>query len=253
MNRAIALLTVITFAPCIGLCQTIARSDLDQFRCGLVLGPGENERTVVNGRLEYWSVGWPDAVSQPEKRANGSRVVEMVFIENTARFQQTLAGDVLFVPLQARRRSQHHPYVLTIWEAAGDSMRLSAVDYLARVGDPSAGMSLSEPRESATGAYLVYAETTSGDTDLVCGTLDVFRYRKDLEILDRVYSANYRYCLTMRSGMLAASWRRRNGQDLLQLIRRETDAIQDSTMGWRTFDVSAETTYVDVEELARYE
>jgi hypothetical protein len=252
MVRAVALIIAIFVAPRVGLCQTIARSDLEQFRCGLVLGPGEDERPVVSGRLEYWSIDWPETVRPPEKRANGTRVVEMVYIDRPAKAQQSLDGNILFVPLQPRGRSQFHPYVLSIWEVEGDSIKLSAVDSLARVGDPVSGLSLSEPRESATGAYLVFAESMLGDTDLKWGTLDVLRYRQDLKTLDRVYRANYSYCLTMRSDTLSANWLRRDGQDLFQMIRRATDAVQDSTIGWRTFTVSAETSYVDVEELAEY-
>ena len=251
MRRVVALVVISIVLPHVGLSQVIARQDLDRFRCGLVLGPGEDERQVVGGGFLYWNVGWPEEASPTTKGEDGRRIYEMVYIEADAQARPTGDGSLLFVPLQARSRTQFQPYVLSVWEADGDSLRLATIDTVARVNQANHGNRLSETRQSADGGYLIVSESDSGDEDLRCGKLEVLRYEREERKLHRVYTATYRHCFTMRSDTLAAGWYEKDGEDYLRLVRRTTEAVQDPVSVWRTHTVSAETTYLGVEELAK--
>ena len=68
MARELATIIVAVVIPCAGLSQTIARSDLEEFRCGVALGAGGDECPVVSEGFEYWSVGSPEPATSPDRR-----------------------------------------------------------------------------------------------------------------------------------------------------------------------------------------
>lgn len=229
--------------------QTILRTDLSQFRCGVKVSRTGDRVVVKSPNLEYWKMGLSNAPKEPFGRIDQrGRISEFTYLEGITVLQCHKASGLVIVPLQPKEENQFQKFILSFWESSKDSLSFLGIAKDGRVAGPG-NYRLSKPRKLNSGEIVFFASGENVDAGDVWGGVDVYLFNEEKQQSECVYTEGFSWTWCEDSDSLSAAWAPDEAATI-QLVRYINLGFGTSSVDCKNVVVSVDTMSLKAEELS---